>query len=201
MNWRLFAAVAAALVCGAAAAWSAPITGEISINGPDNYTATQVNFTGPGNLQGESGSFLVLGTCTTCVTMAASLTASSTETLFSVTNMGHSSSLMIQAPNTFVFNPNSNPALDALDVSGSGTLNLDGMSVAGVYSLTTQGPISTPGEVIDVTFSATAVPVPTPEPSAISFLLTGVAAMLGLRYWRRRRSPATTEPGDGFAFV
>lgn len=200
MRKQLFGAVFAGVLCGAAASWGAPITGEVSINGSDNYTATQINFTNPANIGGDSGSFLVLGTCNGCVTMASTLVATSTETLFSGANLGHTVSLMIQAPNTFNFLPDAaNPALDALDVSGAGTLTLDGQSVAGAYTLTTQGPLSNPPTIVDVTFSATAVPSQVAEPGSLFLLGTGLLGFaVGYRRWRNRR-PAAPRSGGGYA--
>lgn len=188
MKHLLTGAAAAALMIASVPASAAPITGEVSINGSDNYTATQINFTNPANIGGDSGSFTVLGTCTGCVTMASTLVATSTEQLFSGANLGHTVSLDIQAPNTFNFIPDAaNPALDALDVSGAGTLTLDGVSVAGAYTLTTQGPLSNPPTVVDVTFSATAVPSQgVPEPSSLLILGAGLVGLFGLgRWWRR----------------
>lgn len=174
-------------VLSATAAYAAPITGEISVNGPDTFTSSQINFTGLGNLQGDTGSFVELGTCTLCVNMAAALNAGTSGQLFSVSNLGNTATLNITAPNTVIFTPNAaNPALDALEIEGSGSLSLTGFdTTSGVYTMTTQGP-----QLQDVTWSATATPVATPEPGTLAIL---AAALAGLWWLGRRRFAAVAQ--------
>lgn len=178
------ASIAIAGIALAGGAWAAPITGEISINGDDTFTPTSISFVGMGNVGGTTGSFTVLPNCNDCVTMlGTTFTASSTGTLFDVVDAGHTSTLNLSPPQVFDFTPNANPALDALEVTGNGTLSLDGSSVAGSYVLTTQGPTSS-----SVTFSATAVPTtPISEPGGLPFLIIGIASAFGYRWFHRMR--------------
>ena len=62
---------------------------------------------------------------------------------------------------------------------------------AGAYTLTTQGPLSNPPTIVDVTFSATAVPSATPEPGTLFLLGTSlIGFFIGRHFWRRRRPAA-----------
>ncbi|HEY2616588.1 MAG TPA: PEP-CTERM sorting domain-containing protein [Acetobacteraceae bacterium] len=178
MRKLLYAATALAGLL-AAPAFAAPITGEVSINGDDLFTATQITFTNPANLGATSGSFATdFGTVPpvvdNVVTMISTLTASSTGNLFTISgvpgHLGEVGSLAITPPTSFAF---TGGALPSLTVSGVGIFSLTGFdNTPGIWTLTTQGP-----NPPTVTFSATALATPAPEPASLALLGVG---LLGL---------------------
>jgi hypothetical protein len=178
MRKLLYAATALAGLL-AAPAFAAPITGEVSINGDDTFTSTQITFAAVANLGGTSGSFAtdfgaVPPVVDNVVAMIATLTATTAGTLFTISNVpghtGNVGSLDITPPTTFNFTDGAIPNLTA---SGTGTLHLTGFNdTAGIWTLTTQG--NSPPEV---TFSATAIA--TPEPTSLALIGAG---LLGLGF-------------------
>ena len=172
MKKLLYASVA--LVALSATAVAAPIAGELSVNGDDTFSLAappSITFAPLGNLGGTSGSFAELPLCNDCVNMINELNAASTGTLFSVSSGGHTAAVIIDAGTltaSVITNPN--PALDAVEVTGLATVELDSVSQPGSFVLTTQGP-----EAANVTFSATAVTVPAPP---LGQTLPGVLAVL-----------------------
>lgn len=161
---------------------AAPITsGEISINGANNFTSTSVTFTATGNLGGTQGDFNILPVCNACVTMTGNTFNSAFNgTLYTVNDAGLISTLVVNSGSSFVLD--GTPTLPNLTVNGTGTLTLSGFTpTPGSFELTTQGAANE----TNVTFSATAIPTPTsiPEPSTLAVLFTG---LVGLVAWRHR---------------
>ena len=173
-------ALMAAVALAASPALAVPITGELSINGADSFTSTQINFIGSGNVQGTSGSFAELANCGLCVTMINTLTPATSGTLYTVSDGGLTASLSINPPTTFT--QGGTVSLPDLTASGTGSISLSGFDdTPGVWELTTQGPTGA-----SVTFSATTVGTPppsVPEPPAYALIC---AALLGLVAVRKR---------------
>lgn len=192
MKPRLFFAIAVGVICGASAAYGAPITGEISIQGNDTIvsassSAFDITFSNPANVGGTSGSFqTALGAVPPAlngiVTMIASLTnASSNFELYSLVDGTITSTLQAANISSFNFSP-PNP-LESLSVLGTGTLTLTGFDpTPGNFDLTTQGLNG-----INVTFSATQVASGIPEPSSRSVLGIALFGFLTAMWWRARR--------------
>ena len=184
MKTVLLAGVALVGLAGAAMA-QPMLSGEISINGDDVFTITPaaITFSALGNVGGTSGSFTEVPNCDNCVAMINELTASSTGTLFDATSGGHTSIFTIE-PGTLVatVSVNANPALDAVEVTGLGTISLDSVTQPSSFVLTTQGPTSE-----NVTFSATATTEAVPAPPIGGTIPSVLAlfATLGLYHFRR----------------
>ncbi|PWT77546.1 MAG: hypothetical protein C5B60_02625 [Chloroflexi bacterium] len=170
----------------AVAAHAVPIAAgsELSINGSDNFTQTQINFTGSGNVGGTQGDFNVLVPCTACVTMIASISAGTTGTLYNVIDGAFSSTLVLNNDEQLTFTPGPTPAQDALEITGTGILTLTGRDATpGNYVVTTQGPTNAA-----VTFSATSSALAVPEPAATAIFAMALLAMgLVVAAHRRRR--------------
>jgi hypothetical protein len=184
MRRVLLSSVAVTAVLWAASANAVPIANgsELSINGSDTFTSTQITFTGLGNVGGSTGDFTAVANCTACVTMIGSIAAGTTGTLYNAVSGAVSSALALNNDEVITFTPGPIPAQDALEITGSGTLTLTGKDpTPGVYTLTTQGP-----QQAAVTFSATSV-AQASEPASLGIF--GVALlMMGWLYQRRRQS-------------
>lgn len=179
----------AAMVFGAAigSAQAAPITGELSLNGSNTFTATatsfSITFQNPGNIGGTSGSFqTVFGAVPpeilSVVTMNNIANTSSNFVLYSATVGANTTSLDAGSISSFTFTPGT--PLESLSVQGKGTLHLTGFDpTPGVFDLTTQGPS---GGIANVTFSSTQVPVGVPEPTSFTVLGLGLIGLGALRY-------------------
>lgn len=184
----------AALVLGTAAMAKADV---LSINGSDSYkstttnnvygvpvaTSATINFTSVGNVGGtSSGIFSAFADCTSCATMAPSLSFSNTGTLaapnyvftptrvFSVTEGANTASVTLQSI-TQVAND--------VDLTGAALVLINGKSYNGTLELTTQGGGS---GINNVTFSATtnATTSPVPEPTSLTLLGTGLLSVAGM---------------------
>lgn len=175
----LAAGVLVCLFAGGAHAVPIASGSELSINGPDNFNDGQVTFEGAGNVQGTAGSFTTLPDCALCVNFSQNLTPTTTGQLWSISDAGNTSTFNIFSVGSFT--PGVSGGLPNLTVFATGTLTLTGFDpTVGQMELTTQGPHDT-----RVTFSATAVPIPTVvEPASIAMLGSG---LLGMMAWRQRR--------------
>ena len=115
--------------------------------------------------------------------MISELTASSTGQLFSATSGGHTSAFDIEAGTlTATVTTNANPALDAVEVTGLGTISLDSVTQPSSFVLTTQGPTSAA-----VTFSATATTAAVPAPPLGETVPAIAASLAVLAFYRARR--------------
>ena len=170
----------ATLLCLAPiSAFAVPITGSISLDGQDSYSASKINFVGTGNVGPgtASGSFspAFSAGCTGCVALTSfnyvgfmspvtvySATIGAITTAFQVTSIAFA-----QQAGAF------------LDIEAKGFATLTGFDkTPGVFQLSSQGGISKA-----VTFSATTTATPTPEPMSMAVLGAG---LLGVGLFRRK---------------
>jgi hypothetical protein len=180
-----------ALVLGMAsmtlAAKADPVNGMLSINGYDNYSGDTVTFLGQGqtNAIAATGSFTSLFTSPN-QTLAVDLNNFSFGSdfngpaqIFTVSNNGITATLTLDSIKHGVVESNGD-----LWVRGIATLSETGYQDSlGTFDLTSQG-----GTNANVTFSATAV-APTPEPSSLLLMGTGLLGSAGA-FFRRRKVAA-----------
>jgi hypothetical protein len=176
----------AAVSLFAAPAFATPITGTLSLNGSNSYTASTIDFNGAGNIGGTStGTLAAFTDCIGCVVLNT----------FNYTTAGFINPTPVftatEAGNTFSLGLNSiiSSGLDSfgdLSIRGLGTLTQTGFdNNSGTFSLTSQG--GSAGKN-NVTFSATSVATAmsaVPEPSTLLLLSTG---MMGLGLITLRKS-------------
>jgi hypothetical protein len=159
------------------------ISGSISISGADSYNKNSVTFVGNGSVNAVTGTLTSLGTCQLCVALTdfnLKPTTFSPTTIFTVTNNGETVSLLLSSLTTVKSNGN------MLNVVGEGTLSQTGYdSAQGTIRLTSQD-----GKAGVVSFSATTMVAPTPEPGTLMLLGTGLVGSAGALYNRRRRPAA-----------
>lgn len=172
MRRLLLAAVFAGLPIAAIAA---PITGDIDFAGSNTYDATSVTFIGNQDVTSDAGSLGLFGTCTGCI-VAKNITynpfVGPLDAFLSGTNNGITFSLDLSSVFNVAFS-----AGNSLDFDGNAVLHETGFTdTPGEIFFSTQGP-----NTIEVSFSATALPVP--EPAAFGVLGAG---LLGLGLVRRR---------------
>lgn len=154
-----------------------PITGVVSINGSNSYTASAITFAGPGNIGGTStGTLATFTDCIGCVLLNNFNFAAgflNPTTVFTATEAGKTFSLDLTS-------------IVAAGVDSFGDLSIRGLGqfsetgfdkTAGTFELTSQG--GSAGKN-NVTFSATAAPsglAAVPEPSTLLLLATGMTGL------------------------
>lgn len=167
--------LAAAVGFLALPAFATPITGVVSLNGSNSYTASNITFDGAGNIGGTStGSLAVFTDCIGCVlfnNFNFSTGFLNPTTVFTATEAGKAFSLQL---NSIV-----SSGLDSfgdLSIRGIGMLTQTGFDdTPGTFVLTSQG--GSAGKN-NVTFSATAAATgglaAVPEPSTMLLFATGI---------------------------
>jgi hypothetical protein len=175
MRNLLFATIAAFALATPAMALPA-ITGDINFDGSDSYNATAVTFIGQQGVSSATGNLATFGTCASCIT-ALNVTynpfSGPLDNMLSGTNGGISFALDLES----VFNVTFKPG-DSLDFDGSAVLHLTNFAdTKGELFFSTQGPNN-----LEVSFSATAAPVP--EPASLALLGVG---LLGLGFVASRK--------------
>lgn len=155
-------------------AFATPITGVVSFNGNNSYSAADITFDGPGNIGGTStGTLAVFTDCFGCVlfnnfNFAAGFL--NPTTVFTATEAGQAFSLEL----TSIISSGLDSFGD-LSIRGIGLLTQTGFdNTPGSFTLTSQG--GSAGKN-DVTFSATTTATgftAVPEPSTILLFVTGI---------------------------
>jgi hypothetical protein len=170
-------------------AFAALVTGTLSLNGVDTFTATSISFANPANIGADSGSLALLGTCTGCVTMSNFNSASTNFLVYSATNAGITTTLTLNSA-VFTETPNLIGGFN-LDIAGTGTITETGFqNTSGAFELTTQ---SSSGAAL-FTFSSTTVASNVPEPSTWAMMILGFMGV-GFMAYRRKDKRA------GFRFA
>jgi hypothetical protein len=165
-------------------AYAAPITGQLSISGAGSFTADDIDFAGPADINAASGAYAAaLGTCDDCIITADFNSGSVNVQVYSGAHNGNNVALTLSAID---FDFDNGDVFDTLTITGSGIATLTGYDpTPAALSLTAQGTHGETGRGT-FTFSATtiATPVPIPEPSTLALL---GSAFLGFGWLARRR--------------
>src|SRR5215207_2056285 len=87
---------AMAVLASAASVYAGPITGQLSISGAGSFTADDIDFTGPADINADSGAYAAaLGTCDDCIITADFNSGSVNVQVYSGSNNGNNVALTL----------------------------------------------------------------------------------------------------------